>query len=69
MAKQTILMANQTIQAIYSPIRTVCLSVWNFYSSVRTANQTIEIIYSPVWMVCLSVRNFCLFEQLTKQFK
>ena len=60
MAKQTILTANQTIQIIYSPIWTVCLSVRNFYSSVWTANQTIEIIYSPVWKVCLSIWNFYL---------
>ena len=67
MAKQTILTANQTIQIIYSPIRMVCLSVRNFYSSVRTANQTVQIIYSPVWMVCLSVRNFYLSVQTADQ--
>ena len=48
MAKQTVWMANQTIQIIYLPIRTVCASVWNFYSSVQTADQTFQTIYSSI---------------------
>ena len=50
-AKQTVRTANQTVQIIYSPVRTVCPSVRNFYSSVRTADQTVQIIYSPVQTV------------------
>ena len=56
-AKQTIRTANQTVQIIYSPVRTVCLSVRNFYSSVRTADQTVQIIYSPVRTVTQTVRT------------
>ena len=48
MAKQTVWMANQTIQIIYSPIQTVCASVWNFYSSIRMADQTFQTIYSSI---------------------
>ena len=51
MAKQTIWMANQTVQIIYSPIRMVCASVWNFYSSVRMADQTFQTIYLSIRMV------------------
>ena len=45
---------------IFSSIQMACLSIWNFYSSIRMAKQTVQIIYSPVWMVCPSIRNFLL---------
>ena len=56
-AKQTVRKANQTVQIIYSSVRTVCPSVRNFYSCVRTADQTVQIIYSPVRTVRQTVRT------------
>ena len=47
----------QTVQIIYSPVRSVCLSVRNFYSSVRTADQTVQIVYSSVRTVRQTVRT------------
>ena len=58
-----------TVRMIYSPIRTVCPSVQNFYSSVRTADQTVQITpferlgkpFEHFKDRSLTIRHLCVF--------
>ena len=65
MAKQTVWMANQTVQIIYSPVRTADQTFQTIYLSIRTVRQTVWMLQGQFVNRSLLLAN----ESIKAQFR